>query len=72
MDEKDYELLHALDDAFLLPGPGVPLGRLGRPEEVAELALFLCSDASSFCSGQPFTIDGGLTAGTNVAEAARR
>jgi NAD(P)-dependent dehydrogenase (short-subunit alcohol dehydrogenase family) len=39
------------------------LGRLGRPEEVAALALFLAGDESSFCSAQPFIVDGGLTAG---------
>jgi NAD(P)-dependent dehydrogenase (short-subunit alcohol dehydrogenase family) len=46
------------------------LQRIARPEEIAALALFLCSDESSFCTGQPFTVDGGMTAGTNVAEAA--
>jgi NAD(P)-dependent dehydrogenase (short-subunit alcohol dehydrogenase family) len=39
------------------------LGRLGRAEEVAAVALFLCSDESSFCTGQPFIVDGGLSAG---------
>jgi NAD(P)-dependent dehydrogenase (short-subunit alcohol dehydrogenase family) len=39
------------------------LGRIGRPEEVAAVALFLCSDESSFCTGQPFIVDGGLSAG---------
>ncbi len=39
------------------------LGRIGRPEEVAAMALFLCSDESSFCTAQPFIVDGGLTAG---------
>jgi NAD(P)-dependent dehydrogenase (short-subunit alcohol dehydrogenase family) len=39
------------------------LGRIGRPEEVAAVALFLCSDESSFCTAQPFLVDGGLSAG---------
>ncbi|MCX5014494.1 glucose 1-dehydrogenase [Streptomyces sp. NBC_00555] len=41
----------------------VPLGRMGRPEEVGELVLFLCSDASSYVTGTEFTVDGGMTTG---------
>ncbi|MER6556630.1 SDR family NAD(P)-dependent oxidoreductase [Streptomyces sp. NPDC001027] len=41
----------------------VPLGRIGRPEEVARLALFLTSQDSSYITGQPFVIDGGWLAG---------
>ena len=39
----------------------VPMGRLGRPEEIAGLALFLASDESSFCTGAEFVADGGGT-----------
>jgi 3(or 17)beta-hydroxysteroid dehydrogenase len=39
-----------------------PLGRLGRPEEVANMILFLLSDESSFSTGSEFVCDGGLTA----------
>lgn len=41
------------------------LGRIATPREVANLALFLCSDQSSFSTGSPFFVDGGLTAGFN-------
>ena len=37
----------------------VPLGRLGRPEEVANLALFLASDEGSFINGAEIFVDGG-------------
>lgn len=40
----------------------VPMGRWGRPEEIAEGALFLASDASSFMTGQCLILDGGLNA----------
>jgi NAD(P)-dependent dehydrogenase (short-subunit alcohol dehydrogenase family) len=39
-----------------------PMGRMGRPEEVAATILFLASDDSSFTTGAEFTVDGGLTA----------
>ncbi|UQI43181.1 glucose 1-dehydrogenase [Streptomyces sp. HU2014] len=41
----------------------VPMGRAGRPEEVARLALFLTADDSSYVTGQQFVVDGGWLAG---------
>ena len=40
-----------------------PLGRVGKPEDIANAVLFLASDESSFATGAVFVIDGGLTAG---------
>jgi len=39
-----------------------PVGRFGTAEEVANVALFLASDESSFCTGAPFIVDGGFVA----------
>jgi NAD(P)-dependent dehydrogenase (short-subunit alcohol dehydrogenase family) len=39
-----------------------PLGRWGKPEEVAAVALFLASDEASFVTGAPYIVDGGFTA----------
>ncbi|MBB3919514.1 SDR family NAD(P)-dependent oxidoreductase [Rhizobium fabae] len=47
-----------------------PMRRSGKPEEIAELVLFLASDASGFITGEDFVIDGGFTAGAAYRQVA--
>jgi NAD(P)-dependent dehydrogenase (short-subunit alcohol dehydrogenase family) len=42
-----------------------PIGRLGRPMEIAEAVLWMCSDRASFMTGQSLVLDGGFLAGPN-------
>ena len=44
-----------------------PIPRIGRPIEIARLALFLASDESSFCTGMEFVADGGSVAGQDLS-----
>lgn len=39
-----------------------PIGRLGKPDEIANTVVWLCSDEASFVLGQGITVDGGFTA----------
>jgi NAD(P)-dependent dehydrogenase (short-subunit alcohol dehydrogenase family) len=39
-----------------------PLGRIGTPEDIANMIVFLASDASTFCTGAEFVVDGGMSA----------
>jgi meso-butanediol dehydrogenase/(S,S)-butanediol dehydrogenase/diacetyl reductase len=64
MQEAEYtpEMLRAFEAK-------VPLGRLGRPEDVAALFAFLASDEAAFITGQTFVIDGGEIAGGLASQA---
>jgi len=42
-----------------------PIGRFGRPEEIAEAVVWMCSDRASFMTGQCLVLDGGFLAGPN-------
>jgi NAD(P)-dependent dehydrogenase (short-subunit alcohol dehydrogenase family) len=52
------------EDRFLHESARRPLGRLGKPEEIAQAALYLASDAASFVTGAALVVDGGGLAGT--------
>ena len=51
--DGEKEMFHRLSAAQ-------PIGRMGKPEEVASLALFLCSDAAAFITGVDYPLDGGF------------
>jgi NAD(P)-dependent dehydrogenase (short-subunit alcohol dehydrogenase family) len=56
--------LGEITDRFLADAAHRPLGRLGKPEEIAQAALYLASDSSSFVTGTALVVDGGGLAGS--------
>jgi len=60
--ERGISLEQAVEEESKKTGPsGIPLGRLGKPEEVADLVFFLVSDQSKYITGEAILIGGGVT-----------
>ncbi len=59
MLRNEAQQIGETENAFLADSAKRPLGRVGKPEEIAQAALYLASDASSFVTGTSLVIDGG-------------
>jgi len=64
MLRSEAQQLGEKEDRFLSESANRPLGRVGKPEEIARAALYLASDAASFVTGTALVVDGGGLAGS--------
>jgi NAD(P)-dependent dehydrogenase (short-subunit alcohol dehydrogenase family) len=64
MLRSEARQLGAQEEHFLLDSAQRPLGRVGKPEEIAQAALYLASDAASFVTGTALVVDGGGLTGS--------
>jgi NAD(P)-dependent dehydrogenase (short-subunit alcohol dehydrogenase family) len=64
MLRHEAQQLGEREDSFLAESARRPLGRVGKPEEIAQAALYLATDASSFVTGTALVVDGGGLAGS--------
>jgi NAD(P)-dependent dehydrogenase (short-subunit alcohol dehydrogenase family) len=64
MLRSEAQQMGAAEDRFLADSAQRPLGRVGTPEEIAQAALYLASDAASFVTGAALVVDGGGLAGS--------
>ncbi len=56
----DQMVVGGQGDALKAMEKSIPMGRVGRPEEIADVVLWLCSDAASYVTGQSISVDGGF------------
>ncbi|HET7088680.1 MAG TPA: SDR family oxidoreductase [Anaerolineae bacterium] len=59
VSEGDLQKRAAIESGY---NQRIAVGRLGKPEEVAEAVLWLCSDAASYVTGHSMIVDGGASA----------
>jgi NAD(P)-dependent dehydrogenase (short-subunit alcohol dehydrogenase family) len=64
MLRQEAQQLGEREDRFLAESAHRPLGRVGKPEEIAQAALYLASEAASFVTGTALVVDGGGLAGS--------
>ena len=63
MSRQAQETGRSVDELVLEAGQGIPLGRLGEPEEIADVIVFLCSARASYVTGTLIAVDGGRVHG---------
>jgi len=56
-----HDVFKGDEQVYAAAAAGVPIGRAGRPEEIASAVLWLCSPAASYVVGHALTVDGGMT-----------